>query len=351
MQLPLSLISNEQDKLFSPAEMAANIVKLTEYFTKNEVSQQQLVGSWEQIQPFTGSVMQAEAFDWISACLKFHYEHCDLLRLDFYRIVSQGTPESLRRRLQLLSELTKDAKDFRNIEYRVGGLLGSWISFRNADLEEQLRLEILQFATKAVKYSFVFFDEASIGIILDQIQKCFSPGPISMVSLDFLDALCRFGYVPRASINSYNRIICAGIIDEGCSEATWDVFSSMIDSEMFRLLINQMLSFLYEDTERILGALLIINRLTVEDIITHIGVTNLLYSLESCNYNQDCNVCSLKFKICIQLFENVEIVDIDALASIFTQSCWVWKNHECKLKESEDPYLSFNLELISTRLK
>jgi hypothetical protein len=209
--IPLHLAIKELNKAPNIASQSKVLLDLNEYFRTHEVSQQELVGCWSTVKPFLNGQLAPEVYDWITACLKFHFEDCDVLRLDFFNVCSGGGPERILARLNLLKALTLDGKDLRHFEHDIGGLLGKWVKYSVGTGAEDVHIELLKFMTNLIKVSFIYLDETEIVNMLDAIHQSSSSSGMTINCLEFLDAICRYGSIPPTSLNAFVYMLCIGM--------------------------------------------------------------------------------------------------------------------------------------------
>jgi hypothetical protein len=258
------------------ADRSRSILNIIDYFKSFEIPQQQLVGCWEQIRPFTTGQYQEEAYSWIQCCLAYHYDDCDLLRLDFFKVIAQNE-HILESNLQIIKVLTKEGRDLRNFEHDIGPLLSKWI------LKMNDASSLIQFITNFIKFSFVYVNEAELLVIFDGIKYWFNSNSLRLACLGFLDAVGRYGYIPSPSVDLFVDIICLGVQDRECEMTAWPIFKNTLVSHSAISAFQSVLSILYHSDKDILtlmGALEVIKRGYQEQLFPQYGSSVVLKVFE-----------------------------------------------------------------------
>jgi hypothetical protein len=341
------------------AQQQKRLSELTEHFSKYEVSQQQLVGCWEKIKPFINSPLQPYALEFISQCLTYHFDECDILRLDFYKVITINSHTGI----QLLKALTKDGRDLRHFEHQIGNLLSQWLEHSTESLPTK---ELLKFITKIIKFSFVYMNEDSIKKMIVSANLISNEQQYTLLCLEFLSALCQYGYIPQPSIGVFTRQICAAVVvnnveasvdqkvvhtestqismeslskpqpslpvDPRCETLAWGIFGNMLGSHISGLTINTLISILYTtEIEYIKGAIVILDHVYTTN---NFGSTMLLKSLEkTCDLKQE-SVTLLVLKTVLKIGIN-ETVEWDFFVAIFGKSKWIYDNVDQVLSQTD----------------
>ncbi|KAJ3273845.1 Tuberous sclerosis 2-like protein [Terramyces sp. JEL0728] len=295
------------DQSTNIAAQSKNLLAITDFIRTNDVPSQQLVGCWNKVLPFTSGQLRPEAFDWINACIVYHYSDCDLLRLDFYKIIAAGPSDTLPQRLGLLRELTKQGRDLGHFEHDIGGLLGRWILGEvNSKKQKDVRIELMQYVTNVVKYSYVYLSADNIVQIMRGITLYFELGHLRIHCLQFLDTLCRFGNLPTALLPDIIRQLCTCLMDVDCESVAWNILKNLLSS--------------------------------------HSASGTIGRGFAQCLQKKDLHVASALLESTLSIIhkcedaQKVDVLDWDKLVDIFEGCAWIWpveKQPSCRISSLE----------------
>jgi hypothetical protein len=316
-----NLIS-ELDQQNSIVSQSKTLLTIIDHFKAFEIPQQQLVGCWEKIRPFTTGQLRPEAYDWINCCLQYHFDDCDLLRLDFFRVV-QDNQDFIGPKLGILKNLTKDGRDVRNFEHDIGPLVAQW----SAVEANPSRDELIQFMTNLIKFSFVYINELTVVEMLRGIKSSFLNPGLRTVSLGLVDALGRYGYIPMDCVEIVVEILCIGMGDSECEELAWTIFKNTLSSHVSSSFLQAALSLLFispTDAAVTIGCLKGLNKMYVDHILDDYPKSAILIALKSCSQSLDIQVARFVLECTILCLTKAGYVDFDSAVVIFKETIWIW---------------------------
>jgi hypothetical protein len=316
-----NLIS-ELDQQNSIVSQSKTLLTIIDHFKAFEIPQQQLVGCWEKIRTFTTGQLRPEAYDWINCCLQYHYDDCDLLRLDFFRVV-QDNQDFIGPKLGILKHLTKDGRDVRNFEHDIGPLVAQWTAVE----ANPSRDDLIQFMTNLVKFSFVYINESTVLDMLRGIKSSFLNRSLRNVSLGFVDALGRYGYIPVESVEMVVEILCLGIEDTESEELAWTILKNTLASHASHSILQTTLSLLFMATNNgsvTVGCLKALKNMYVERLLNDHPTSAILKALKSCSVSSDIKVAHLVLECTVLCLSTDGYLDLDLAVLIFTETIWIW---------------------------
>ena len=244
--IPLKLVLNQLDLYEnSDEENKAVFAKLIEYFRLHDLSQQELVGCWETVNQYLGGSLRKEAIRWVIACLKYHYNYCDLLRLDFFKILTESQREDLSDCTLLLSALTKDGRDLKNFEHDIGNLLAKWINYSIGQSQEE-QIELLNLITNIVKFSFIFLSESEVEAIFKELFNAFGVNNLHQTCVTLIDAVVRYGMIPEKSVYTSLQQICAGATQKESQSLASQVFINLLKTVLSATVCQNIAIILYQ---------------------------------------------------------------------------------------------------------
>ena len=244
--IPLKLVLNQLDLYEnSDEENKAVFARLIEYFRLHDLSQQELVGCWETVNQYLGGSLRNEAIRWVISCLKYHYNDCDLLRLDFFKILSESQREVLSDCTLLLSALTKDGRDLKNFEHDIGNLLSKWINYCVGQSQE-VQIELLNLITNIVKFSFIFVRESDVEAIFKELFNAFGVNKLHQTCVTLIDAVVRYGMIPEKSVYTALQQICAGATQKESQPLASQVFINLLKTVLSATVCQNIAMILYQ---------------------------------------------------------------------------------------------------------
>ncbi|KAJ3257617.1 Tuberous sclerosis 2-like protein [Boothiomyces macroporosus] len=353
------------DQSTNIAAQSKNLLAITDFIRNNDVPSQQLVSCWNKIVPFTSGQLRPEAYDWIKACILYHYTDCDLLRLDFFKIISSGSSDTIPQRLGLLKDLTKQGRDLRHFEHDIGGLLGRWILGEvNSKKQKDIRVELMQYVTNVIKFSYVYLSADNITQIMNGITLYFELGHLRIHCLALLDTLCRFGNLPSALLPDFLRQLCTSLMDTDCEDAAWNILKNLLVSHSASLTMNLVFEILHQNSKFdvfcVVGALYFLKRTFVEDLYQFHGTALLLNGFAQCVEKKDLHVVSALLETTLSVIykcedaDKLNLMDWDKVVDIFEGCSWIWpleKQPSCKIRyQIVNSSPEFNKEMDSKLL-
>ena len=230
--------------------------KLNEYFKIHDISQQEFVGCWEIVNKYIHGPLHHEAISWVINCLKYHYQDCDLLRLDFFKVCTDCTKNDLSICIKLLTALTKDGRDLKNFEHDTARLLAEWVR-TSVDQSNTVQNELVQLMVNIVKYSSIYIKESDMETMLLQLFKAFGVDRLHLSCISFIDAVIRYSLIPENSFTNCILQLCSAIAHPESQELASLVFQNIINTEFSTIACQNIIMILYQSEhslEVLLGA-------------------------------------------------------------------------------------------------
>ncbi|KAJ3183780.1 Tuberous sclerosis 2-like protein [Geranomyces variabilis] len=240
---------------------------------------------WQLVQPFAVAngpdATRYAALEFLRACILSQHISTELFRLSLFRtLVSDHWGRGdLDIRLRTLRELTKDGRDLREVEQEIGDKLSQWLdalaslsspagsatakaqpstltpasSTSSAEPQatwySQVDLasirELLALVVNVVKFSSICLQESQIINLLTAAcyiaSRSSDPNLIRDVML-LLDAVVRYGTVPRAALSVVTRTLCFAVNMNDSSQAAWQIMRNLLKSHRARHTMSELFS-------------------------------------------------------------------------------------------------------------
>lgn len=166
----------------------------------------------------------------LKSCIQSRAELPAVLRLMFFNdILKEFSREDLDLQFTALVILTDDARDVSGFSHRICSSLCSWTDQVLTSLETRKQLnrrgqplsiterhrdlqQIISYMTKLIKFNFAILEAEDVALLADRIvsvcKKTGGQGDIQE-SLNFFDAVTRYGYLPLQSLAEVINVICS----------------------------------------------------------------------------------------------------------------------------------------------
>ncbi|KAJ3159400.1 Tuberous sclerosis 2-like protein [Geranomyces michiganensis] len=237
---------------------------------------------WQLVQPFAvangPAATRYAALEFLRACILSQHISTELFRLSLFRtlVSDQWERGDLDVRLRTLRELTKDGRDLREVEQEIGDKLSQWLDalaslsspagsatkaqptsplpssadpppmwYSEADLAS-IR-ELLALVVNVVKFSSICLQESQIINLLT--AACYISSRTSDANLIrdvmlLLDAVVRYGTVPRAALSVVTRTLCFAVNMNDSSQAAWQIIRNLLKSHRARHTMSELFSII-----------------------------------------------------------------------------------------------------------
>lgn len=208
-------------------------MEILEKFRNFDISQHDLVS---QFQIFR-TERQEQIFDFLQVVLEKHYDYCDILRLDFYKLIIDLYHKETQKREQavvLLMLLTKEGRDLRHFEHDIGSFVAE------ALLSDSM---LVSLGTNLIKFSFVYLNDTNVNQMLQGVKVCYMEAQCHNSCISFLDALIRYGMIPKEGVSVFIELIALGMLKLEYSN-TWNIAKNFLNSPISQLGINTLLQFI-----------------------------------------------------------------------------------------------------------
>ncbi|KAJ3321683.1 Tuberous sclerosis 2-like protein [Boothiomyces sp. JEL0866] len=274
-------------------------------------------------------------------------------------IISSGSSDTIPQRLGLLKELTKHGRDLRHFEHDIGGLLGRWILGEvNSKKQKDIRIELMQYVTNVIKFSYVYLSGDHITQIMKGITLYFELGHLRFHCLALLDTLCRFGNLPTALLPDFLRQLCTSLMDVDCESSAWNILKNLLVSHNASLTVNKIFEILQQnstvDAFCVVGALYFLKRTFVEDLYQFHGTALLLTGFCQCLEKKDLHVTSALLETTLAIIykceeaNQLDYLNWDLLVDIFEGCAWIWpveKQPSCRVSPEFNKDMESSLEM------
>jgi hypothetical protein len=218
-----------------------------------DIPQQELVQSYEMLtKKYEGEHSQMVLSEFIEVCLTYHFNTCDILRLDFFQMLKKFTKK--KDSLKCLILLTREGKDLRHFEHDIAKLVAEWIeneckSLDHDKMNNSDRESLISFVSNLVKFSFPFIAEESLVSIMNSILLiCSKDVKLTSAGLNFVDSLLRFGVITDALLPLFLKFLISGLMEISCSTSAHSIIKNLMVSTYANLVVDQTFSFLNSDT-------------------------------------------------------------------------------------------------------
>ena len=258
----------------------------------SDIPQQELVSSFDTIKRKCdeGFFSRALLDEFIENCLLYHFDACDLLRLDFFIIIKSNIQSARNSNsLKCLSLLTGEGRDLRHFEHDIAPLVSDWIKSWGDILvqtKSQLAVEavaemesLINFVSNLVKFSFIYLDEGSILSVMESLLSlCLSEKRLLTSSLGFIDGVLRYGVVQEIQLSPFTKILFAGCIyDDASLQLTESILKNLMVSPVASKALSFVLAYLkVENCYLAEGALLVLLVIYEKTRYTFFGANAIL---------------------------------------------------------------------------
>ena len=223
--------------------------KLTDYFKLNDISQPELVGSWEVVGRYLGTELHKEAIFWVISCLNNHYNDCDLLRLDFFKICLKVDERDVGSCVKLLCALTRNGRDLKNFEHDIGRLLAVFVKVVVKE-QEIIQEEVMDLICNVVRYSSIYIKESEMDAIFMELYNVFGASKLLKCSIIFIDTVSRYSLIPEKSLLRCIIQLCAGYPQKECQGFALQVFQNLLKTLVSNIVCQHIVDILYQTSEQ-----------------------------------------------------------------------------------------------------
>ncbi|KAJ2997153.1 Tuberous sclerosis 2-like protein [Globomyces sp. JEL0801] len=308
------------------ANQSSLLLQINSHCKSISVPSQQLVAIWAKVKPFTTGQLRPEAYDFIHCCLSHHFNECDLLRLDFFNVISVGT-DAIPSKLSILKLLTKEARDIRHLEHTLAALLATWLSIKKSI---ECQSDLLSFITNFVKFSFVYLDQSSIADLMNGAYTCFLVPELRYSALNFLDGLLRFGVIPKDLIPLFTKQLCIAITEPSVESFAWNTVNNALHSHISHHVVNAAINLIYQSNDEnshraIVGAIHLFSSIYTKQSYELYGSLLVLKAFVHASKTKDFNIALSTLSASLKIASNQkEWIEYDLLVDVFDNCSWIW---------------------------